>query len=392
MTNSLVRMFGSVFPVAMAMAMAMVLAAPATANGPPSEPYMILRKIMAAQDQVSHGDTSAPQRQKALQEEASQLFEALPDDVWQKPRNALTAALFMIVGGSSLTFRGLLSKGIGFGKHEDFVKGAIAYRERNFADAKKKFLLVETRTLDRIPAACLHLVKAILKSNDEQKQAVENFVMVSTLVPGGYLEDTAIRLQASLALAHKEHDVFLSVISRYLRRFPRSLYAVPFLKNASKAILNLNDNDISSVAEKQVKVFEKVPSRVRISFLLSVAETALRSGKLNSARTFAEAAQRIGTNNSKLAIASELYIAAASVFSEASLAGQIAEKYQSRRNNLRSSDGEFADAIAAVIQQVRAPATIDPGRNFTPGPASIEARKLVAWSQNLLSIGRVRQK
>ncbi len=386
MVNSSAHIFLTVAVVALA------LSSPAVADVAQSEPYLIVRNIMAAQDRLSHGDKSALQKQRTLQSQATKSFEIFPHEVWQKPRNAMAAALFMIVGGSPDTFRSLLGKGINFGKHDAFVKGAIAYRERNVSVAMKQFMSVEDSHLDRIPAACLHLVKAILKGSDKPEEAAKDFAMVGTLVPGGYLEDTAIRMQASFAVAHERSDDFLSVTSTYLRRFHKSLYADVFRENASKAIQILNPDDASSVAEKQIKALESVPDKVRISFLLTVAEIALRRGKLNSARAFSQAAKRIGTNNSKFAVLSELYVAAASVFSDSSLAVRIAKKYQLRRETMRQNGIELVDAVAAIVKNVRAPITIDRGQNFEPTAASLEASKLVAQSKGILSIGGVLRK
>ncbi len=365
----------------------LAFASPAKANVSPTEPYMVVREIMAMQDRLSHGDKSALQKKKILQSEANKSFETMPSEVWQQPRNAIAAAMFMIIGGSASTFRSLLGKGIDFGKHDAFVKGAIAYREKTMAVAKKQFMSVEYRDLDRIAAACLLLVKAILNGKDGPENADKDFAMVGTLVPGSYLEDTAIRMQAAYAVAEKRDDVFLSLLSRYLRRFHKSLYADAFLTDASKEIHKMNPDDVTVVAEKQIKSLESVPDKIRISILLKIAEVELRHGNLNSADAFSQAAGRIRTSDSKVAISSELYTAAASVFKEASVADQIAKKYQSRRDNLTPDYGELSDAIVAIVQKLHAPIVIDQGQKFEPTAVSIEANKLRARSKDLLSIG-----
>jgi chemotaxis protein MotC len=315
-----------------------------------------IRSLFALQDAVANGHRSAIALQKSM---IVQIEKRLLEDVVssEADRLAPSVAGYVLSGGNPAVAERLLESEVIGGRNRHLLKGASLYMQGKSEEASAELKFVEVDSLPPPVAGRVALARAVLAADGDERQ---RFLMTAiALMPGSLVEESALRRSALSHAESGDQQRFWSRVSRYLRRFARSLYAYDFM----------------TAVVKQAVAFEQVAIKVdlrQLDLLLNACDTASRRALYKELARSAAAAnlpeltafgarrlRRISVPGSAEAQTAELYDF---IFEAASKdSDRAAERLQNIKAELLSTrERGLLDAALKISRQIDAPAEIRP--------------------------------
>jgi chemotaxis protein MotC len=373
---------------------AVFLAAASVAHGDDSkgEPSELVRAFQSLQDQVVQGNNRAHAAQRELIARIAQRFDALSTEQWQEPKNARAAVVFVLSGGTARVLQKLMGSGAKSDLGEKLLKGSLAYGEGRQDDAAEFLGDIEARTLDPSMAGHVAYVKGELAAKKEPAKALIYLDDARLLSPGTIIEEAALRRQIALLAGTGASERYEALATRYLRRFPNSVYAGGFRQQFAVAIAVHTDASEPDRLARLETMLGGVLRDDRREVYLTIAKEAVAKGKIEMAKFAAVNATRLTEDASAERERARLYEGAALIVTEAFERGvEILDALD--RDKLAEADISLLDAALSIADQVRRmPNAPDAEPPAAAGEAAsralAQARETISQVDGLLSGAR----
>jgi chemotaxis protein MotC len=347
------------------------------------QPFGLVRTLQSVQDQVAHGSAAAHVFQRQFLAQLNEELRGLPPEVWDDPRNARAAVIFVLSGGDPRLVNGLLSSSSPPPIDERLLKASLAFGEGRAGDAVQFFDALDVRSLDPGMAGLVALIHATLVAKRNPKRAIALFDDARLLAPGTLVEEAALRQEILLLAREGDFERFDKLSSQYTRRFAKSLYATNFRRQFFAGVARQDFKGTSEwISRTEAELLNLAPGE-RGTTYLSIAEQATLGGNVVIARFAASNAARLTPAGSEERERAKLYEGAALSLTEDYEKGLELLNGISK-DKLRPQDREVHDAALAVARKVyKWP--VAPAESAEPPPASVKkAQELMSQLDSML--------
>jgi chemotaxis protein MotC len=264
------------------------------------EPYELVRSLRSVQDQIADGSLAAHGAQRRLMEQIAEQMLAAEPSVWKEKRNVRAAIIFVLSGGDPEILRHLLGLGVVDANSEPLVKGALAYGEGRADQAEKYFVDIDAHTLEASLAGQVALAQAMLLGENETARALKLLDEARLFAPGTLIEESALRREALLLLSKGDFARFESVISAYVRRFPRSVYGPAFFRQFAVGVADQKKFAEDPTLFKNLEnILNMLSEEQRRDLYLAMAEEAVKAGRVSVAIAAAAHAGKLFMTDAK---------------------------------------------------------------------------------------------
>ena len=331
---------------------ALALAWPAQGQNSGGEPFELVRSLQSLQDQIARGNARAHAHQRVLIGRIAEQFDAVDPERWKDPKNARAAVLFVLNGGNVRALQKVIGSGGSVELDEKLLKGVLAYGEGRQEEALQMLGDIEVRSLHASLAGHVAYVQGELTEKKQPAQALIHFDDAGLLAPGTIIEEAALRRQITLVAATADVDRFEMLATRYLRRFPNSVYAGGFRQKFALAFAaNTNAADAERLA-RLTSMLGGVGAAERGEVYLMIAGEALVKGKADLARLAASNAVALAKEDSDEKERARLYEGAALIVTDDFDRG-IEVLSAMERGKLGEPERVLLDAALSIAGQIR---------------------------------------
>ncbi|MEW6645324.1 MAG: chemotaxis protein [Pseudomonadota bacterium] len=368
------------------------------ADAPAREPYQLVRKLHALQDDIARGNTEAHSAQSALLKRLGEEFSNADPAVWNDPRNARAVVVFLLSGGSPQVVGALRARAT-LAIDPTILDGALAYIEGRPDEARARIGAMNPRDMPAAIAAEIALVQSALVAQDDSKAAIDRLDEARLLLPGTLVEEAALRREIFVAGQADDFDRFEALSLRYLWRFKQSIYSENFRQRLGRAVARFGFAQQPARFPRLVALLDQLDGADRPTLYLRIARTALMNGKVDMADLAAERALTLTEAGSAARERARFYRAAARIVTSAHEEALL-DLQQIEVGRLSERDAELLRAALAVGRSVRKVRTVvtaqrepsgegapslRPRIDFTPSRKAIEqAETLLDQSQQQL--------
>ncbi|WP_158815827.1 chemotaxis protein [Methylocapsa sp. S129] len=320
-------------------------------------PIQLVSNLQNTQGEIARGNLAAYAAQPKLLRDISEAFSATKPEVWKNSREARAAIIYILSGGQPRVIMHLIESGNIPADDEKLMRGALAYVLGHEAEAQKLLGDADPKTLDPALGGQIAFVQSVLLTAIDAKKAVALLDLARLLMPGGLVEEAALRREVFLV---GEPDRFLTLAGQYLGRFPKSPYADSFLRSFTATVIRLRlDEDVDNFPKLEA-VTENLGDDDRRGVFLAIARAALVSGKIAMADVAASKALTLALADSGDEARGKLYQAAARTLTDQYEFG-LAQLQAIDAKKLLKRDVALLAAARTVARRVR---------EKTPAPAA----------------------
>jgi chemotaxis protein MotC len=333
-------------------------------------------ELQNTQASVAHGDLAARTAQiRILREIAAAIAGAKPE-TWRNPKESRSAIVYLLSGGQPRVVKGLIEGGGIAPEDEKLMKGAIAYQLGREAEARQLLGDADPKALGAALGGQIAFVQGILQSGADPKKALDLLDLARLMMPGGLVEEAALRREMVLTAAPAGDTIkLMTLAAQYFDRFPKSPYAEYFLKSFTEALIR------SHLAEAvdNFPLFDAMTATLgrddRRGFFLAIARAALIAGKIVMADVAATRALGLAQPDSPDEVRAKLFQAAARSLTDQHEAG-IAQLQAIDPRKLAKPDQALLAAARVVARHVYEKTADTP--LAAPSPPAAPAEDLVA--------------
>ncbi|WP_019402944.1 MULTISPECIES: hypothetical protein [unclassified Chelatococcus] len=352
---------------------ALAVAVPAVGEEVEAQPYELVRTLQRMQDQIAAGSTAAHTGQRALLKLIEERFMAAPATVWQEPRNARAAVVYLLSGGQPSVIRHLLGFELRPNVDERLLLGALAYVEGREDEARSLLQPVAPRGLAPGLGGQIALVKAALLVRDKPAEAMEMLAVARLLMPGTLVEEAAMRREIFVASQLGDLDRFEMLAERYMRRYRHSVYAGNFQQRFAAALTRLDFTKDRERFGRLDGMLSSLDPATRRDLYLLVSRASVYEGRIEAAIHTAQQALALSPPGEEPAERARLYQAAAMIVTEAGYDEARAELRRIDRTRLSAADVELLDIAQGLARHIRQwpaalPEAAEPDEPIAPAP------------------------
>jgi len=350
------------------------------------QPFGLVRTLQSVQDQIAQGSASAHEFQKRYLAELNAEMRKVPPEVWDDPRNARAAVIFVLSGGDPRLANDLLSRTPLPPVDERLLKAALAFGEGRVQDAVLFFEGIDVRSLEPGLAGLVALIHGTLIAKKEAKKAIALFDDARLVSPGTLVEESALRQEVLLVAHEGDFDKFDKLASQYSRRFGKSIYARNFRRQFFAGVARQDFKGTSEWISRTEAELMKLPQAERQGAYLSIAEEATLAGNVAIASFAAGKAAELAREGSAEKERARLYEGAAHLVTD-DYEGGLKTLNGVAKQKLRPADKEVHEAALSLASQLRKwPAA--PAESSEPIPAGVmRAQDLMSKVDTLLAGG-----
>jgi chemotaxis protein MotC len=329
---------------------------PAIPNLTPEEaakqPFGLVRTLQSVQDQIAQGSASAHELQKRFLSELNVEMRKMPSEVWDDPRNARAAVVFVLIGGDPRLANDLLSRTPLPPVDERLLKGALAFGEGRTQDAIQFLEDIDVRSLEPGLAGLVALIQGTLVGKKEAKKAIALFDDARLLSPGTLVEESALRQEILLVAREGDFEKFDKLASQYSRRFGKSIYARNFRRQFFAGVARQDFKGTSEWISRTEAELMKLPQGERGGAYLSIAEEATLAGNVAIASFAAGKGAEFAREGSAEKERARLYEGAARLVTD-DYEGGLKTLNGVAKHKLRHADKEIHEAALSLAGQLR---------------------------------------
>ncbi len=354
------------------------------------QPYQLVRTLERIQDRIAEGSTQAHNFQRGFIAEIADKMLAAPDTIWQEPKNAQSAIVYVLSGGDPRILKKLLTIKSLSGVSSDLVKGVLAYSEGRNEDALKLLADSDPRAFETRTGGHLALAKAMLMAGEDAVKAIGFLDDARLLCPGTLVDEAALRREVLLLSNAEQYERFEKLSFSYLRRFAKSVYAKSFSRSFAIAVASGKygaDPKLMSHLEQRLG---ELNDESRKQLYMTLAEEGVVRGRVELTRLAADTIGYLLPAGSRDAVRLQLYKAAAlAVTNEHDWA--LATLRNIDRSKLGASDTQLLDNALKLAVQVRQPPQIDEPIKELPPLSSAAQVKHGEIAEKSEALDRARQ-
>jgi chemotaxis protein MotC len=351
---------------------ALTLSASAKAEDADISPVQRVSNLQNAQGQIALGNLAAYAAQPKMLRDISEALTAEKPEVWQDPHNARAAVVYVLSGGQPRIITRILDSGNFPKGDENLMRGALAYVLGHQAEAQKLLADIDPKSLDLSLGGQVAFVQSILLTTTDTKRAVALLDLARLLMPGGLVEEAALRREVFVAgdIA-RDADRFMALAGQYLNRFPKSPFADNFVKSFVATAVRLRLDEEVANFPKLEAMTESLRRDDRRALFLTIARAALVDGNIAMTDVAASAALTLADADSPDEARGKLYQAAVRTLTDQYDAG-VAQLQAIDSKKLPKSDAALLAAARTVARHVREKTASSAGAEPAPIPDAKE--------------------
>jgi chemotaxis protein MotC len=273
------------------------------AGGTGPDPMSLARELSRLQQLTIEGHAEAPRKQVELVRAAARELAAFEVGIWTVARNRQALVKLVLSGSDAAPLEKAIEQGVFPKAEQSLARGALAYARGKRHETVEEFAGLHAGSLAPSLAGHVSLVLAVSLGGTDRARALRYCDEARLLSPGTIVDETALRLSIDLAIAVGDRARFVADARRYLYRFPASLYGRPVQERIARVMALL---DLSAAADgrRQIAALGALlPGERRHGFYVELAKSALRSGRLVTARDAAQLALGAAAPRSAAAVA-----------------------------------------------------------------------------------------
>jgi chemotaxis protein MotC len=342
------------FPIAASLlACAWVVVSPARADDAAPSPVQLVAGLQNSQAEIAQGDLAAYAAQPKQLRDIAEAFSAIKPDVWRNPREAHAAIIYILSGGQPRVVMRLIESGALPPADEKMMKGALAYVLSHQAEALKLLGDIDPKSLEPGLGGQIAFVQSVLLTTIDAKKAVALLDLARLLMPGGLVEEAALRREVFLVGDNvRDAQKFVTLAGQYLGRFPKSPYADNFLRSFTATVIRLGLAEDVDNFTKLERMIETLAADDRRAFFLTIARAALVSGRIAMADVASSKALTLTQVDSADEARGRLYQAAARSLTDQYEAG-VAQLQAIDAKKLAKRDASLLAAARNVARRIR---------------------------------------
>ena len=318
----------------------------------------LMRALATAQDAVAYGTREAIADQVRITAELGDAFRALRAKDWNLYRNFRTALVYVLSGGGpDVIARALDDNASISAADENLARGIVSFASGEVKAARAAFAEIDPRSLDVALIGPFALARASLYLEKDPARAIKLLDDARLACPHTAIEEAAIRREIPLLVSQGAMDRAKLLVTDYVRRFGKSLYAPKLFREFADEIAKNRDLDSAALADELAERMQPADPAATGRFFISLAAESLPHGQLALARAAASQVLKPGRGVGEDVIRAKLYIAAADAPSAQS-AEALAVLREMGEESLSGEDAgikEVAQFVARVISGEQSP-------------------------------------
>jgi chemotaxis protein MotC len=355
---------------------------------PVPEPYRLVRRLQALQDEIARGNLEAHNAQPALLRRLGEKFNEADPKVWEDARNGRALVTFLLSGGPPQVVRALRAR-VTPNVDQAILEGALAYVEGQPDEAKARLAGVDARALPPTFGAQIALVQSALLAQSDLKATIDRLDEARLLLPGTLVEEAALRREIFITGQIDDFDKFESLAVQYFRRYRHSIYAGNFRQRFALAVARFSFAQQTHRFARLVSILDHLDRTSQRTLYLLIARTALVHGKIDMTDLAAAQAEALADEGSPEQERARFYRASARALAKSN-EQTIADLQKIDKDRLPRRAAELLAAALAVGRDVRKalPAvSIAPDR----GPDETAMRPRIDFGPSLATLDRAEQ-
>lgn len=336
-------------------------------------PYELIRTLQGIQDDIAAGSVAALNAQRLLLSRIDSEFLAAPPEAWKEARNANALVAFILSGGSPVTLRTLLDRGIEPVIDDNLLRGSLAYAEGRESVAEPLLRDIDPRALPASIGGQVALAQAALSAATDPAKTIALLDTGRLLAPGTLVEEAALRREILIVSEAGDNTKFEMLARQYLQRFSRSVYAGNFRQRFAAALTRMSYIDNPAQFARLDETLKLLRVNAQRELYLTIARASVSQGKTPAAILASERALDTATPGSEDEARALVYRGAALAVTQDGLERGIGSLKASDPSKLPPEDAALRLAAIQAAELIRTAAIPDGKLTQTTGAQVADA-------------------
>ncbi len=311
----------------------------------------LLARLGTVQDIVVQGDEGALADQGRLLSEISAVVRAFEKPDWDNYAQVRDAFVYVLSGGDYGVLKPLANDETRHEADRTLAQGIIKYAQGQTSAARKLWADVDPRSVDVSLVGPFALARASLYIGNDDAKAIALLDEARLACPHTAIEEAAVRREIPVLVSKGETQRAMLLLTDYLRRYGRSIYAWKLFRDFSAAAAKRDEFDGRDMVEKLTEATSTADRQSRIDLLLAMAAAALPAGRISLAQAAANEALSLKPDSAEDLDRAMLYQAAANAPSTRA-AEALSALRQITADRLTGNDVEIREIAGYIAQTV----------------------------------------
>ena len=311
----------------------------------------LLARLGAVQDIVVRGDEGALGDQGRLLSEISAVVRAFEKPDWDNYAQVRDTFVYVLSGGDYGVLKPLANDETRHEADRTLAQGIIKYAQGQTSAARKLWADVEPRSVDVSLVGPFALARASLYIGNDDARAIALLDEARLACPHTAIEEAAVRREIPVLVSKGETQRAMLLLTDYLRRYGRSIYAWKLFRDFSAAAAKRDEFDGREMVEKLTEATSTADRQSRIDLLLAMAAAGLPAGRISLAQAAANEALSLKPDSAEDLDRAMLYQAAANAPSTRA-AEALSALRQITADRLTGNDVEIREVAGYIAQTV----------------------------------------
>lgn len=311
----------------------------------------LLARLGAVQDIVVRGDEGALADQGRLLSEISAVVRAFEKPDWDNYAQVRDTFVYVLSGGDYGVLKPLANDETRHEADRTLAQGIIKYAQGQTSAARKLWADVDPRSVDVSLVGPFALARASLYIGNDDAKAIALLDEARLACPHTAIEEAAVRREIPVLVSKGETQRAMLLLTDYLRRYGRSIYAWKLFRDFSAAAAKRDEFDGRDMVEKLTEATSTADRQSRIDLLLAMAAAALPAGRISLAQAAANEALSLKPDSAEDLDRAMLYQAAANAPSTRA-AEALSALRQITADRLTGNDVEIREVAGYIAQTV----------------------------------------
>lgn len=311
----------------------------------------LLARLGAVQDIVVRGDEGALGDQGRLLSEISAVVRAFEKPDWDNYAQVRDTFVYVLSGGDYGVLKPLANDETRHEADRTLAQGIIKYAQGQTSAARKLWADVDPRSVDVSLVGPFALARASLYIGNDDARAIALLDEARLACPHTAIEEAAVRREIPVLVSKGETQRAMLLLTDYLRRYGRSIYAWKLFRDFSAAAAKRDEFDGREMVEKLTEATSTADRQSRIDLLLAMAAAGLPAGRISLAQAAANEALSLKPDSAEDLDRAMLYQAAANAPSTRA-AEALSALRQITADRLTGNDVEIREVAGYIAQTV----------------------------------------
>ncbi|ADJ24885.1 hypothetical protein Hden_3090 [Hyphomicrobium denitrificans ATCC 51888] len=311
----------------------------------------LLARLGTVQDIVVQGDEGALADQGRLLSEISAVVRAFEKSDWDNYAQVRDAFVYVLSGGDYGVLKPLANDDTRHEADRTLAQGIIKYAQGQTSAARKLWADVDPRSVDVSLVGPFALARASLYIGNDDAKAIALLDEARLACPHTAIEEAAVRREIPVLVSKGETQRAMLLLTDYLRRYGRSIYAWKLFRDFSAAAAKRDEFDGRDMVEKLTEATSTADRQSRIDLLLAMAAAGLPAGRISLAQAAANEALSLKPDSAEDLDRAMLYQAAANAPSTRA-AEALSALRQITADRLTGNDVEIREVAGYIAQTV----------------------------------------